>query len=56
MSDWLCKAEVIYSAEHCTNINFVMKRANEDVPILDRIVCVCCALNNLCDSVVLLNK
>jgi len=33
-------------------INFVMKTANEDVPILDRIVRVCCALNNLCDLVV----
>ncbi|XP_065894965.1 uncharacterized protein [Dysidea avara] len=34
-------------------INFVTKRANEEVPILDHIVRVCCALNNLCDSVVL---
>ena len=33
-------------------INFVTKRVNEEVPILDHTVCVCCALNNLCDSVV----
>ena len=33
-------------------INFVTKRANEEVPIIDHIVRVCCALNNLCDSVV----
>ena len=33
-------------------INFVTKRADEDVPLIDRMVRVCCALNNLCDSVV----
>ena len=33
-------------------IDFVTKRANEEVPILDHIVHVCCTLNNLCDSVV----
>ena len=34
------------------SINFVTKRAHEEVPIIDYIVRVCCALNNLCDSVV----
>ena len=33
-------------------INFVTKRADEDAPLIDRMVRVCCALNNLCDSVV----
>ena len=33
-------------------INFVSKRIDEDVPLIDRMVRVCCALNNLCDSVV----
>ena len=28
-------------------INFVTKRADEDVPLIDRMVHVCCALNNL---------
>ena len=30
-------------------ISFVTKRAYEVVPVLDHIVCVCFALNNLCD-------
>jgi len=33
-------------------IDFVTKRVHEEVPIIDHIVRVCCALNNLCDSVV----
>jgi len=33
-------------------IDFVIKRVGEDVPAIDRIVRVCCALNNLCVSVV----
>ena len=33
-------------------VNFLMKRAGEPYPLIDRIVCVCCALSNLCDSVI----
>ena len=33
-------------------IHFVMKRAGEDIPVIDRIIRVCCALTNVCDSVV----
>ena len=33
-------------------IHYVMKRNGEDIPLLDRMVRVCCALNNVCDSVV----
>ena len=36
-------------------IHFVMKRAGEDIPIIDRIVRICCALCNVCDSVVPFN-
>ena len=33
-------------------IHYVTKRPDEDIPLLDRIVHVCCALSNVCDSVV----
>ena len=33
-------------------IHFIVKRAGEDFPLTDRIVRICCALNNVCDSVV----
>ena len=33
-------------------IHFVHKRVGEDTPLIDRIVRVCCALVNVCDSVV----
>ena len=33
-------------------IQFVIKRAGEDIPVIDRIIRVCCALTNVCDSVV----
>ena len=33
-------------------INFLSKRTQEDTPLVDRIIHVCCALNNMCDSVV----
>ena len=33
-------------------IHYVMKRNGEDVPLIDRMLRVCCALNNVCDSVV----
>ena len=33
-------------------IHFVSIRKGEDVPLIDRIVCVCCALNNVCNSVI----
>ena len=33
-------------------VNFLMKRAGEPYPLIDRIVRVCCALSNLCDSVI----
>ena len=36
------------------SIRFVTKREDE-CPIIDRIVHVCCALCNVCDSVVLFN-
>ena len=32
-------------------IDFVITRAGEEVPLIDQIVCVCCALTNMCDSV-----
>ena len=32
--------------------DFVIKRNQQDTPLIDRIIRVCCALNNLCDSVV----
>ena len=33
-------------------IHFIHKRDREDTPLVDRIVRVCCALVNVCDSVV----
>ena len=33
-------------------IHYVMKRNGEDIPLIDRMVRVCCALNNVCNSVV----
>ena len=33
-------------------IDFVTRRHGEDCPLIDHIVRVCCALNNVCDSVV----
>lgn len=33
-------------------IHFLQKRTNEDIPLLDRMVRICCALNNVCDSVI----
>ena len=33
-------------------IHFIIKRTGEEVPLIDRIVRICCALNNVCDSVV----
>ena len=36
-------------------ISYVIKRANEPCPLIDRIVRVCCALCNVCDSVVPFN-
>ena len=31
-------------------IDFVIKRAGEDVPLINRIICVCCALTNVCNN------
>ena len=36
-------------------IHYVMKRNGEDIPLIDCMVRVCCALNNVCDSVVPFN-
>ena len=33
-------------------IDYVIKRDGEECPLIDWIVCVCCALCNVCDSVV----
>ena len=33
-------------------IHFLITRKGEDTPLIDRIIRVCCALNNICDSVV----
>ena len=33
-------------------IHYLMKRQGEDIPLIDRMVRVCCALTNCCDSVV----
>lgn len=33
-------------------IHFVSTRKDEDIPLIDHIVRVCCALNNVCNSVV----
>ena len=33
-------------------IEFVIRRYEEHVPLIDRIMHVCCALNNMCDSIV----
>ena len=33
-------------------IDFVIKRVGEDCPLVDRIVRICCALCNVCESVV----
>ena len=42
-----------FSILHCTlPIHFVIKQKDEEIPLIDRIVRVCCALNNVCDSVV----
>ena len=32
-------------------IDFIIKRNQEDTPLVDRIIRVCCVLNNMCDSV-----
>jgi len=33
-------------------IHFLCIRKGKDIPLVDRIIHVCCALNNVCDSVV----
>lgn len=33
-------------------IDFIKKRAGEDVPLIDRIVRICCALTNVCNAIV----
>ena len=33
-------------------IDFLIKRGQKDISHVDRIVRICCALNNICDSVV----
>ena len=33
-------------------MDFVKKRVGEDVPRIDRIVCICCALTNMCNAIV----
>ena len=33
-------------------IDFVKKRVGEDVPLIDRIVRICCALTNICNAIV----
>ena len=33
-------------------IDFIIKRDQEQKPLVDHIIHVCCALNNLCDSIV----
>ena len=33
-------------------IHYVTKRPGEDLPLLDLMIRVCCALSNICDSVV----
>ena len=33
-------------------IHFVTKRVGEDIPLIDRMIRVCCALTNVCNSVV----
>ena len=33
-------------------IDFVVKRNQEDTPLIDRMIRVCCVLNNICDSVI----
>ena len=33
-------------------IDFVIKRAGKDVALIDRIVCACCALTNMCNPIV----
>lgn len=33
-------------------IDYVIRRAGEDCPLIDRIIRVCCALCNVCNSVI----
>ena len=33
-------------------IDFIIRRNQEHVPLIDHIIRVCCALNNMCDSIV----
>ena len=33
-------------------IDLLIKNSQEDIPLVDHIIHVCCALNNICDSVV----
>ena len=33
-------------------IDFLISREGEEIPLIDRMIRVCCALNNLCDSVI----
>ena len=33
-------------------IDFIKKRVGEDVPLIDRIVRICCALTNVCNAIV----
>ena len=47
-----CRRQKYTILQSTLPITFVTKRVNEEVPILDHIVRVCCGLNNLCDSVV----
>ena len=45
-----CQTAVFHTSLHLTHT--LCTKQNEEIPLIDRIVCVCCALNNVCDSVV----
>ena len=47
----MCAAEVSI-LQGTLPIDMVIRRAGEECPLIDRIVRVCCALSNVCNSVV----
>ena len=45
------KTKIPNTTKHNTDYIFIIQKG-EDTPLVDHIVCVCCSLTNVCNSVV----
>ena len=47
-----CVRQKFLALQSTLPIHFLIIKKGEEVPIIDRIIRICCALNNLCNSVI----